>query len=91
MRAVDGYSPLFGWSSLQSGTYLDGIVDKLFAAILAGLSAFRTLRHGVLGEQPPHHPRPALILTVHALLRTDALVILRDRGEREENVRKGRR
>lgn len=55
---------------------LDGVVDELFAAVLARLCTFWTLSHGVLGEEPPHHPCPTLILTVHTLLRTDALVVL---------------
>lgn len=55
---------------------LDGIKDKLLAAVLARLRALGTLRHAVLGQEPTHHPGPALILTVNALLRTHTLVIL---------------
>ena len=60
-------------------TDLDCVKDKLFSAVLAGLRAFGTLRHAVLGQQTTHHPRPALVLTVNALLGTHTLVVLRQK------------
>lgn len=57
-------------------THLDCVEDELFAAVFAGLRAFGTLGHAVLGQQATHHPRPAFVLTVNALLRTHALVVL---------------
>ena len=59
---------------------LDCVKDELFAAVLARLRAFGTLGHAVLGQQTTHHPRPALVLAVNALLRTHALVVL---GQKE--------
>lgn len=67
-----------------SNSDLDCVKDKLLAAVLAGLGAFGTLSHAVLGQQATHHPRPALVLTVHALLRTHALVVL---GQKTQRVR----
>lgn len=55
---------------------LDGVIDKLFATVLAWLCAFGTLSHGVLGQESPHHPCSTLVLTVNTLLGTNALVIL---------------
>lgn len=55
---------------------LDCVVDELFSAVLAGLCAFGTLGHAVLGQETPHHPRPAFVLTVNALLGTHALMVL---------------
>lgn len=57
-------------------TNLDCVEDKLLATVLAGLRTFGTLGQAVLGQQTPHHPRPTLVLTVNALLRTHALVVL---------------
>ncbi len=57
-------------------TDLDCVEDKLLAAVLAGLCAFGTLGHAVLGQQATHHPRPTFVLTVNALLRTHTLVVL---------------
>lgn len=68
-------------------TNLDGVVDKLLAAVLAGLGAFGTFGHGVLGQESPHHSRSALVLAVDAFLWTDALVVLRDTNKRRKNVR----
>lgn len=57
-------------------THLDCVEDELFAAVFAGLCAFGTLGQAVLGQQATHHPRSAFVLTVNALLRTHALVVL---------------
>lgn len=57
-------------------TDLDGVEDKLLAAVLARLRALGTLGQAVLRQQPTHHPRPAFVLAVDALLGTHALVIL---------------
>lgn len=70
-----GKNERFSLSTLCE-TYLDRVKDKLLAAVLAGLCAFGTLGHAVLGEQTTHHPRPTLVLTVNTLLRTHTLVVL---------------
>lgn len=68
------------WSGswLHHETDLDGVIDKLFATVLAWLCAFGTLSHGVLGQESPHHPCSTLVLTVNTLLGTNALVILKE-------------
>lgn len=55
---------------------LDCIIDELFATVFAGLCAFGTLSHAVLGQEPTHHPRSTFVLTVNTLLGTHALVVL---------------
>lgn len=69
------------WSGswLQLKTNLDGVVDKLFATVLAWLCAFRTLSHGVLSQESSHHSCSTLVLTVNTLLGTNALVILTEK------------
>lgn len=64
-------------------TDLDCVEDKLLATVLAGLRAFGTLSHAVLGKEAAHHPRATLIFTIHALLRTDSLVVLRKMDKQE--------
>lgn len=45
-------------------------------------------RHGVLGQKSSHHSRSTLVLTVHTLLGTNALVILRVIQKHIEGMRK---
>lgn len=70
----------------RPATDLDGVKDELLAAVLAGLGAFGTFGHGVLGQESPHHSRSALVLAVDALLWTDALVVLRNKKCKDECV-----
>lgn len=60
----------------RAPSHLDGVEDKLLGAVGAGLRALGALGQGVLGQQAPHHARPALVLAVHALLGTRPLVAL---------------
>lgn len=57
-------------------SHLEGVEDELLGAVGAGLRALGALGQGVLGQQAPHHAGPALVLAVHALLGTRALVAL---------------
>lgn len=57
-------------------SHLDGVEDELLGAVGAGLGALGALGQRVLGQQAPHHAGPTLVLAVHALLGTRALVAL---------------
>lgn len=61
----------------QEGPHLDGVKDELLGAVGARLGALGALRGGMLGQQPPHHAGPALVLTVHTLLGAHTLVALK--------------
>jgi len=65
-----------GQGSPWAPSHLDGVEDELLGAVGAGLGALGALGQRVLGQQAPHHARPALVLAVHALLGTRALVAL---------------
>lgn len=70
-----GWEPV-GRGSPRGPSHLDGVKDELLGAVGAGLGALGALGQGVLRQQAPHHAGPALVLAVHALLGTRALVAL---------------
>lgn len=71
-----GWELVGGQGSPWATSHLDGVEDELLGAVGAGLGALGALGQGVLGQQAPHHAGPALVLTVHTLLGTHALVAL---------------